>query len=136
MRRTITFVLIIFLILGFTCACNNSYEFTENSEESDIIFKFETKLNENNIVYDRTTLTSNELGAKDCYYYYIEENNPLIVYVFDENNEKYKIISQNKYINKQSFYENIPIIANKGIVIEENKDMIHYESITKILNDL
>ena len=88
MRRTITFVLIIFLILGFTCACNNSYEFTENSEESDIIFKFETKLNENNIVYDRTTLTSNELGAKDCYYYYIEENNPLIVYVFDENNEK------------------------------------------------
>lgn len=136
MKKIISLFLIGFLIISFTSACNNNYEFKENSEENNIIFKFETKLNENNIVYDKTTISTNELGAKDCYYYYIEENNPLIVYVFDENNEKYKIISQNKYINKQSFYENIPIIANKGIVIEENKDMIHYESITKILNDL
>lgn len=136
MKKIMTFIIMVFLIIGFTSACNNNYEFKESIEESDIIFKFETKLNDNNIVYDRTTIASNELDAKECYYYYLEENNPLIVYVFDEDNNKYKTISEKKYINKQSFYHNIPVITNKGIVIEENKDMIHYESIIKILNDL
>lgn len=126
----------LFLLLGITTACNNNYEFEENQSKNDIIFKFETKLNENNITFDKISIDVNEQGAKESYYYYIEEGNPLIVYVFDENSNEYKTILQNKYIKKEHNPEPISVEINKGIVIEKNSDMLHYDSIIKIFNEL
>ena len=135
LRIISSFLLLILLIFVTGCQSDN-FEFKESQQESDIIFVFETKLNENNIAFDRTALAVNEQNAKECYYYYIEENNPLIIYVFDEDSEEYKKIVENKYITKDGIGNPIYVETNKGIVIEKNENMLHYGEIIKILNEL
>ena len=139
--KKINCILILFLLLmTFGCTKNqNDNDFYDGEIAKNPISKLESEMIKNNLDYEKIPLSSNGIGAKECYYYYFEkEELPLIVYYFDENNDNYKKIASTGYIENKSddTTNNIQVIYSKGLVIEKNNILSHFNTIEKILKNI
>ena len=129
-------LLLIITPLFFGGCEKKDYSVKEQAITSTIIYNLDVKLNENNLNYNKIESTENDQNADACYYYYFEKNNPIVIYVFDENSEYYKKIDNEKGIYTHSSPDPIEVDTHKGLVIEKNNTISNYDEIISIIKSL
>lgn len=137
MKKTLKLLLLLIITALFFSGCEKKdYSVKEQVITSSIIYDLDVKLNENNLNYNKIESTENDQNASGCYYYYFEKNNPIVIYVFNENSEDYKKIDNEKEIYTNDSPDPIEVETHKGLVIEKNNTISNYDEIINIIKSL